>query len=193
MKTREPDFSQLQKVMRREKPDRPVLFELFISERLMEFFAGEKLNHDDPAKELQTMIKGYAVGGYDFTSVVGGNFSFPTMERAHAESVSMRDGTIKDRESFEKYKWPNPEDCDYSLLAKAKDWMPDGMKLIARGPCGVLENMNAIIGYDNICMMLYDDPDLLKEIADHIGSRLVKYYDICASFDTVGMFMDNDD
>ena len=193
MKTREPDFSQLQKVMRREKPDRHVFFELFISDRLIEFFSGEKLDHSDPAKELKTMIKGYTAGGYDFTSVVGGDFVFPSIERAHAESVSMRDGIIKDRASFEKYKWPNPEDFDYSLLAKAKEWMPGGMKLIARGPCGVLENMNAIIGYDNICMMLFDDPELLEEISTNIGSRLVKYYEICASYDTVGMFMDNDD
>lgn len=193
MKKRESDFSQLQKVMKRERPDRPVFFELFISDRLMEFFAGEQLNHEDPEKELKTMIKAYAAGGYDYTSVIGGNFCFPTMERAHAQSVSMREGIIKDRENFEKYPWPDPEDFDYSLLAKAKEWMPDGMKLIVRGPCGVLENMNELIGYDNICMMLYDDPELLEEITKNIGSRLVKYYEISASFDTVGMFMDNDD
>ncbi|HNX14910.1 MAG TPA: uroporphyrinogen decarboxylase family protein [Oscillospiraceae bacterium] len=193
MKTREPDFSQLQKVMRREKPDRPVFFELFISDRLIEFFSGEKLIYGNPEKALKTMIKAYAAGGYDYTSVVGGDFAFPTIERAHVQSVSMRDGIIKDRASFEKYKWPDPENYDYSLLARAGEWMPAGMKLIARGPCGVLENMNAIIGYDNICMMLFDDPDLLKEIVDHIGSRLLKYYEICASYDTVGMFMDNDD
>lgn len=194
MNTREPDFSQLLKVMRREKPDRPVLFELFLDPRLFTLFSGEKFAYGgDPREEMRVLIKAYAAGGYDYTSVYATGFGFPGLERQHAQSVSMREGVIKDRESFEKYKWPEPEKIDFELFHEAKKWLPDGMKLMVRGPGGLLENMQNIIGYDNICAMLYEDPDLLEEIATNIGTRLVKYYEICASYDTVGMLMDNDD
>jgi len=38
----EPDFNQLLKVLHREKPDRPVLFEYFTNRALNEFLAGRK-------------------------------------------------------------------------------------------------------------------------------------------------------
>ncbi|HNX14909.1 MAG TPA: uroporphyrinogen decarboxylase family protein [Oscillospiraceae bacterium] len=194
MKTREPDFSQLLKVMRREKPDRPVLFELFLDPRLFTLFSGEPFEYGgDPREEMRILIKAYAAAGYDYTSVYANGFSFPGPEREHAKSTSMRDGLIKDRESFDKYVWPDPENADYELFHEAKKWLPDGMKFMIRGPGGQLENMQNIVGYDNICAMLYDDPDLLEEIAANVGTRLVKYYEICASCDTIGILMDNDD
>jgi len=193
MKTREPDFSQLLKVMHREKPDRPVLFELFLDKRLFSLFSGETFLYGDQHEELRLKIKAYATGGYDYTSTVAGGFGFPVLERAHAQSVSMREGLIKDRESFEKYIWPDPANYNFDLLNDTKKWLPDGMKFVVLGPGGLLENMQGIIGYDNICALLYEDPELLEEIATNIGTRLVKYYEICASYDTVGMLMDNDD
>ncbi len=42
----EPDFNQLLKVLRREKPDRPVLFEYFTNGPLNEYLAGRK--NSDP-------------------------------------------------------------------------------------------------------------------------------------------------
>ena len=41
---REPDFSNMLKIMKREKPDRPVLFELFLNEGLYSRLAGANLN-----------------------------------------------------------------------------------------------------------------------------------------------------
>ena len=42
-------------------------------------------------------------------------------------------------------------------------------------------------------MLLADDADLAKGIFDAVGSRLVRYYEICAAFDTVGALIVNDD
>jgi uroporphyrinogen decarboxylase len=41
--------------------------------------------------------------------------------------------------------------------------------------------------------MLYEDKDLVKEIIDNIGSRLVKHYEILGGFDAVGAMISNDD
>jgi uroporphyrinogen decarboxylase len=42
-------------------------------------------------------------------------------------------------------------------------------------------------------MMLADDTDLVKDIFGAVGSRLVRFYEICAKFDTVGALIANDD
>jgi uroporphyrinogen decarboxylase len=67
------------------------------------------------------------------------------------------------------------------------------MKLMVMGPGGVLENVIALTGYDNLCLMLYDNPGLVKALFDCVGERLLKYYEAALEYDTVGLLMSNDD
>ncbi|NLW86163.1 MAG: uroporphyrinogen-III decarboxylase-like protein, partial [Planctomycetes bacterium] len=70
---------------------------------------------------------------------------------------------------------------------------PKGSKFIVWGPGGVLENAIALVGYQNLCMMTMDDPELTRDLFDAIGSRLLKYYEISLQFDSVGAIISNDD
>ena len=58
---------------------------------------------------------------------------------------------------------------------------------------GVLENVISLVGYERLCYMIVDEPDLATAIFDEVGQRLVRYYEISAAYDTVGMLMSNDD
>ena len=40
------------------------------------------------------------------------------------------------------------------------------MKLKVKGPGGVMENMIDLIGFDNLCYMLYDEPELVEEVSE---------------------------
>ncbi len=100
---------------------------------------------------------------------------------------------ITDWESFEAYRWNDPANFDTSRIERAREFLPEGMKLMVMGPCGVLENAISLAGYDNLCVMLFEEPELVKEITDHIGSALVKYYEMIAEIDTVGFLCSNDD
>ena len=183
--TRKPDFSQLLKVLDRRAPDRPVLFELFI---------------DGPAMRCamqngaQTPAQAYAALGYDYASVVASGFHFPNKQRkrgADAKSLSINaPPMITDRASFDSYPWMDPEACDYSSLEEA---LPPGMKFMVRGPGGVLENVIKILGYDNMCYILYEDKQLLADVFERVGSGLAAYYSIAAARDSVGLLMLNDD
>jgi len=133
-------------------------------------------------------------GGYDYVSVHASSFAFPIAHRDHKNTLSLNDGfVITDEKSFEAYAWPNPENFDYSGLDKMGAYMPDGMKLMILGPCGVLENAIAMVGYENLCYMLAEDPELVERIFDEIGTRLFRYYQIAAAHDAVGLIMCNDD
>lgn len=181
---RKPCFDNILKVLNREKPDRPTLFEFFLNVPLYERLGGKLENR---------FIEAFHHAGYDY-STFGTGFSFPQGERSHEKSMSLNDGAlITDRKSFEKYVWPIVENSDYDTLARVAPEIPKGMKLIVHGPGGVLENIIGIVGYDNLCMMLYDDPELAQLVTDNVGSRLVKHYEIAGKYDTVGAMISNDD
>ncbi len=191
-----PDFNEMLAVLKGEKPSRPVLFEFFLNEPLYKKLAGV----DDPSlKQGETFewhccnITAYHKAGYDFATI-GTGFCFPKPEIHKEDTISLNDGVmISDRKSFEKYPWPIPDEANYALYGQLKKVLPDGMKIIACGPGGVLENVISLAGYDNLCMMLADDPKLVQDIFDAVGSRLVRHYEICCSFDTVGAAISNDD
>jgi uroporphyrinogen decarboxylase len=65
--------------------------------------------------------------------------------------------------------------------------------LICNGHGGVLENVINLVGFDNLCIMLFENEKLVKNIFDAIGSRFVRYYEICAGIDCIGACISNDD
>ncbi len=67
------------------------------------------------------------------------------------------------------------------------------MKFIVSGPGGLLENVIDLVGFENLCFMIYEDEDLVKAIFDSVGSRLLRFYEICSSLVPVGALIVNDD
>jgi uroporphyrinogen decarboxylase len=190
---RKPDFDNLLAVLKNEKPKRPTLFEFFMNEKLYEKVTGIYDTLTTPL-ELQTRrIKAFEKIGYDYTTVHC-SFGFPRREQAHGDTISQNEGVmITDRKSFEEYPWPDPDAHDYSLLEQLLPAVPEGMKLIVCGPGGVLENVISLIGYDNLCFMSIDEPELLQDICDAIGSRLTRHYELAGQHDIVGAMISNDD
>jgi uroporphyrinogen decarboxylase len=193
---RKPDIENLYKVLRKEKSPRPTLFELFMNRPLYERLAGREFSKaGDPALEnLKLVVEAYTAAGYDYATVHGSDFHFDSKRHQEKKTLSLNEGfVITDEASYKAYKWPEPENFDFSRLEKIRPFLPEGMKLMCMGPGGVLENVTTLVGYDNLCLMLYDSPDLVKAIFDHVGERLLKYYEIALQYDTVGLLMSNDD
>lgn len=194
---RKPDFSNLLKVLKRQKPNRPTLFEFFLNDNLYSDLTSH-INYDisDPDYLYKRLVDSYKIMGYDYINIIASDFHFPSnrhLDEKHA-SVSLNDGfVITDRDTFNKYKWPDPDKCDYSRLERIYKYMPEGMKIIVYGPNGVLETVIDLVGYENLCYLSIDEPELVQEIFDAVGSRFVRYYEICASYDCVGALISNDD
>ncbi len=122
----------------------------------------------------------------------GSDFAFPRGEREKASTVSLNQGAlITDRAGFRAYPWPDPDAADYSDLRDAV--LPPGMKVIPWAPGGVLENAIGLVGFERLCMMLFDEPALAGDVFDAIGSRLVRYFELCAPCPAAGALMVNDD
>lgn len=194
---RTPDFTNLLNVLDRKRPDRPTLFEFFLNGPLYRYLADMNEDPEDELGYAKVEIQGFYRAGYDYAVSNGlreGTLVFPRGERARKASVSLnRGGVIVDRESFERYPWPEVDNLDYSRFEKIVPFLPKGMKIIAHGPSGVLENAVALVGYETMCFMSVEDTDLLQDIFDAIGSRLLAHYERCLDFDTVGAIIGNDD
>ena len=117
---RKPDFNNLLKILKREKPERPTLFELFLNEDLYLMLVCQKdYSSSDMLYRHKIMINAYKNAGYDYMTLHGSDFCFKTLkhQEKNQKSISLNEGTvIFDRESFEKYVWLEPEDFDYSRL-----------------------------------------------------------------------------
>lgn len=191
---REPDFPNLLGILRREPTPKPALFELFMNGPVYRFFSGRDETSGDPLEALKWQVEAYAAGGYDYVGYHACSMQFPTGEKRHKNTLSLNEGAcITDWDSFRAYPWPDPDQFDYSRFDKIASYLPKGMKLMVFGPNGVLENVIALVGYDRLCYLLYEGPDLVKAVFDAVGSRMVRYYENAVSFSTVGLLMSNDD
>jgi len=192
---RQPDFSNLLAVLRREEPARPTLFEFFMNDLVYSHFTAREVFEDsDGLGDCRRRIRAYANAGYDYVTLPGSDFTFPHPEIRRARSISQNaPGIITDRDSFAAYAWPDPAQFSCSRLNALAADLPVGMKIIAYGPSGVLENVTTLLGFETLCLMLKEDPDLLREVFDAVGSRLLQYYRMCLRYPAVGAVILNDD
>jgi uroporphyrinogen decarboxylase len=187
------DFRCLEKVLRREPAGRPVLFEFFMNPDLHQQLAGERIDPADPLSEKRITTRGFAAAGYDYATM-GCGFGFPRPAARSESTLSLNEGVvITDRASFDAYPWPDVDSADYTLVDQLAPTLAEGMKFIGCGPGGVLENVIRLVGYDNLCFMLADDPGLVEDIFAGVGSRLVRHYEILCQFDSIGALISNDD
>jgi uroporphyrinogen decarboxylase len=180
------------KVLRRERPDRPTLFELFLNPILHRRLIG--IGDTEREGDSRVTVEAFRNAGYDYATVRASDFWFNVGDVDQKSTLSLNDGAvIKDRASFERYAWPDPGKANFSYLEQAAKGLPAGMKLISHTPGGVLENVIRLVGFDELCYVLADDPELAKEIFDAVGSRLIKYYQILLQHEAMGAIIGNDD
>ncbi len=192
---RQPDFDNILRVLQRQRPARATLFEMAIDHELLAQLAGMPLRaREDRQAGLQRQVLAFYNAGYDYAIFGEWDFGFPIAETRHAASISLNEGfVITDRASFAAYPWADPADFDYSPLEQIAAELPAGMKVISTGPYGVLENVIRLLGFENLCLLLLDDPELVRDVCDAVGSRMLKHYQLTAALPAVGACISSDD
>jgi uroporphyrinogen decarboxylase len=190
------DFGELATVLRRGRPSRPVLFEFFLNRTLFAMLLeGVRLPDDETLRPHAERALAFHRAGYDHACLAPlPGFDFVVPGRRKQASLSLNEGgLISDRESFERYAWPDLAAVDLGLLDRLSPWVPEGMRLVPHGPCGVEENAIRIVGYDRLCYLMADDPELAQALFDRIGEALVGYYRLVCPHPLVGAAISNDD
>ena len=194
-----PDINNLLTVLRNKKPPRYTLFEFFMNNSLYETVTAGIAYRDDQYKNYRKTADTFLRLGYDYVTVHGNNMTFPfendaNSSRAHAKTISQnREAVFSNRGDVRNYPWPDPYSFPSDRVDVVREYLPPGMGLIVPGSTSVQGALIRLIGYENLCYMLADDPDLVQEIADNIGSRVLAYFEIFAKHPAVDALIVNDD
>ena len=191
------DFGNFLKTIYREKTEKRTLFELFLNQPLYEKLAQRSMPDEDKLislEKLKFLVDAFENAGYDYATAYACDYRFENDNHSTGRTISLNEGAvIADRASFNRYPWKNMDESTFSCLDEIADYLPGNMKLNIMGPGGILENAIMLVGFDNLCYMLFDDELLVADICDAVGTRLLDYYDIAAKYESVGVLTVNDD
>jgi uroporphyrinogen decarboxylase len=93
--------------------------------------------------------------------------------RVYSETAK---GPIGSWEDFEAYDWPDPSEADFRPYEYIVSHLPDGMGLIANHSGGMLEHLTSLMGYEPLCIAVFEQKDLVRAVADRIGGLMEEYY-----------------
>jgi uroporphyrinogen decarboxylase len=195
-KARIPNFNNLQLVLEKKRTPRPVLFDFIIGQEKEKILTGEDYCTNTEEDRIVTTIKAFDSAGYDFAPIVvrGMEFSNNESMKHGAATKSINDSQgITDKSSFDKYIWPEVGNCNFSIIRRVYPSASEGMKLVPFSIDGILENSTSILGFENMCYLLFDDLGLVEDVFSEVGRRIVSYYDKVTQYDEVGAIIINDD
>ena len=111
-------------------------------------------------------------------------------ERAWADE---HHGAITTWEDFERYPWPHVEEFDFFPFEYLNRQLPDGMGLISSHGGGMFEHLSWIMSFEGLCTALYETPDLVKAIAERLGTLMTAFYRHLLTLDRLAVVFPGDD
>lgn len=89
-------------------------------------------------------------------------------------------GPIQNRHDFETFPWDDIPKIFWDTYSPRLDAlsrvMPDGMKALGGCGFGVFEVSEDLVGFENLCVLMYDDPELFSDLYVRIGDLQVRLW-----------------
>jgi uroporphyrinogen decarboxylase len=197
-----PDFTRLKNILTGEaRPDRLPLIDLLADQPIKEAILGRPTVSDftndpeDARARIDDEIEFRYKLGYDYIDLCPFVY-FGANYQVSAESdrtwISEATSTIRNREDFERHFWPDPHAIDYAQLEYAASRLPDGMMIIPRVG-GIFENVSFLTGIESLSYMLVDDPPLVDDLFEKVGSIVLSVAENLLQTDRLGAFFLGDD
>lgn len=98
------------------------------------------------------------------------------------------DGAITDWASFKDYPWPSASLINAELMGRTAALAPEGMGVWTGGPAPFQTTMDELLGFERMAFLVYDDPTLVKAVADKAGAIMVDVVDFCCSLPFIDGF-----
>jgi uroporphyrinogen decarboxylase len=178
-----PDWEAFVRCMRREgTPRRVHNIELFLDLEVKQAICErygllEGLDAADPFWTQKREITLQRFLGYDYVSCGVEGLEMPmnwltTKDTAEIEREGGRNyidehrGPITTWDEFEAYPWPDPAKITTQALEWYEEHLPDDMCVLGGLTGHFAENLSWLMGYETLCYALYDQPGLVRAIAD---------------------------
>lgn len=178
----QPDYTNLLKVMYNQKPDYLPLYEHHIDAPFISKYINEKVeivtnNSSDLDEYFRKTIHFWIEHGYDAFDYEAGICDIIPGHGAILGGIS---GPIQTREDFERYPFNEIPHIFWNTYKPRLDAirrvLPEGMK--AYGGCGygIFETAQDLVGYENLCVMQYLEPELFTDLFNKIGDVYVELW-----------------
>jgi uroporphyrinogen decarboxylase len=175
----EPDYTRLRDAAK-NKPASPVpIYEHSIDVSVMEKILGkpfadmEQGDDTDLREYLRIYAEFFRRMGYDtvsFERLISA--SMPGSGALYSHS----DGCIKDRKDLDAYPWDDVPEIFFRNNARyyetLREVMPPGMKAVGGPGNGIFECVQDVTGYERLCLMVYDDPELFALLFQRTGDMI---------------------
>lgn len=177
----QPDYNNLLQVLYNRKPDRLPLYEHhidapFISKILNEDLDIEKVSSRDLDNYFRKIIlfwKEMTYDGFDYEAAICEIFP------QHG-AILGGNGPIQNRDDFNKYPWEDLPKMFWNKytprLESIRRTLPPGMKAFGGCGYGIFESAQDLVGYESLCMLMYIDPDLFRDLFVRIGDLYVELW-----------------
>ena len=179
----QPDYNNLIDAALNRKPKRLPIYEHFINPESMEKISGKKFIHllEGNPEDIQQYFKNYC-GFYKDMTYDTVSFEFcithilPNAGALMGETI----GPIQNRKDFESYPWDDLARIYWqkadSHFAALKAQMPEGMKAVGGVGNGIFEVSEDLVGFEQLCYMQIDDPQLFSDLYTKIGDLFVEIW-----------------
>jgi uroporphyrinogen decarboxylase len=185
-----PDWQSFLSCLKREgTPERVHFIELIIDWEIQEeicrrYHVLDGLEAGDPFFNYRRQIALQSFLGYDYIVAPGSVgesldsglsiFSLVTEDTAGLQRSSGRSyvnehvGPVTSWKEFEAYPWPDPALYHPPSLAWFQENLPENMCMIGGLVGSIFENLSFLMGYESLCIALYEQRDLVKAISQKI-------------------------
>jgi len=204
-----PDINCFLTALRREEPDRVPLSEFLVDPPVKQAFLGRPVGNallgtDD--YDVEADVAFWAAAGYDYIHLAPwylhlfpegwqvAKDRYSAYSPAAVEKAWMEEhrGVIASRADLERYPWPSLDQVQYDHLRRAAQILPKGMGLTT-GTWGILETSRQLMGFEGMCLALYDDPGLVEGVIERMGSFLLEVFTRAADLPRVAALWLADD
>ncbi len=137
------------------------------------------------AAYLDNFIAFWQQLGYDFVRYEEA-MAFPRRQLLTADTA---EGAYKQRawadehtalisswRSFETYAWPKIENVDFFAYEYLNSHLPEGMGLVCCHAGGMFEHLTYLMSMEGLCLALYEQPDLVRAVAQRLGELMTPFY-----------------
>ena len=183
MKDFMPNYANLVQAARNICPERMPLYEHHISDRVMEKILNKQFsglkdgNKSDKREYFRNFNEFFKQMGYDTVSFELGIAEIMPHSGALREN---KPGVIKNRKDFEKYPWAEIPDIFFSRYSDLFDAMrvelPPGMLAVGGPGYGLFECVQDVVGYQELCYISFDDPDLYSDLFKTAGNMMAEIW-----------------
>lgn len=184
------DYRRLVAAARNQAADWIPLYEHVVCDEIIGEITGENIvglsagNDRDLKEYFRVFCEFYQKMGYDTVSYeccIG-----PAMPGSGALGGHIK-GVIQEREDFESYPWDQICDMYFEKFGRyfkaLGESLPEGMKAVGGVGNGIFECVQDLVGYEDLCYMRVDDPELyedlfskVSEVSCRIWDRFLKTY-----------------